>query len=536
MGVVYLGNHVKIDRKVAIKVLNPALATNTEIRQRFLNEAKTLSNLTHQNIVTLFDFIEQDDNLCLVMEFVEGIPLDTFITKQQGPIPELRSIKIFTQVLDGFNYAHNKGIIHRDIKPSNIMLQADDMPKILDFGIAKILNADLNMTRAGTRIGSIYYMSPEQILGERVDQRSDIYSLGITIFEMLTAKRPYDIATSSEFIIQDKIVKEPLPSPRSYYPAITEAMEYIVYKATAKNPNDRFQSCSEFKEALLRINITSSYSQTATGYAGSQFGDRTMVSPQAPPQSNFINSYQTPVSQSTTGYSPQSINSNPYQSTGYNQNPPPIQPPQVPQQPINAYTGYGITPKKKNSSGLIAGIIVGIIVLFAGIGVLGYFGYNYLKDNDKSKISKNEDVVKNNKDKEVTKDTKKDEINYSSSERFPGAKLYFCERYDPTDGEIGVSNKFSTGYLTVMVDLRPSKKKIGISEVSIRLTKIKDADGNHISEKIIKTIPFTIQPTFDYVFFENKKELKFTSPGTYRATLMDKEGNFLVSGEIEIGN
>ena len=87
-----------------------------------------------------------------------------------------------------------------------------------------------------------------------------------------------------------------------------------------------------------------------------------------------------------------------------------------------------------------------------------------------------------------------------------------------------------------MVDLRPSKKKIGISEVSIRLTKIKDADGNHISEKIIKTIPFTIQPTFDYVFFENKKELKFTSPGTYRATLMDKEGNFLVSGEIEIGN
>ena len=156
-----------------------------------------------------------------------------------------------------------------------------------------------------------------------------------------------------------------------------------------------------------------------------------------------------------------------------------------------------------------------------------------------TKIIKNEDVAKNKditKDdsKDINNDIQKDEINNSSSDKFPGAKLYFCERYDQEEGEIGVSDKFSPGYLTVMVDLRPSKKKIGMSEVKIKLTKIKDADGKPISEKDIRTVPFTVQSSFDYIFFENKKDLKFTSPGTYRATLLDKKGNYLVSGEVEV--
>ncbi len=197
--------------------------------------------------------------------------------------------------------------------------------------------------------------------------------------------------------------------------------------------------------------------------------------------------------------------------------------------------GNAQQPKKSNSC-LITGIIVGIIiVIFICLGIAGYFGYKYYLDSEKTKPTTIEEVKKN-KDikKDVTEDIQKDEINYNSSEKFPGAKLYFCERYDPVDGEIGVSKKFSMGSLTVMVDLRPSEKEIGMTNVFIKLTKIKDAEGNRITEKTIKTIPFTIQSKFDYIYFENKKDLKFSSPGTYKVTLMGKNGDFLISGEVEI--
>ncbi|MCX6163232.1 MAG: hypothetical protein NTV87_18075 [Ignavibacteriae bacterium] len=205
------------------------------------------------------------------------------------------------------------------------------------------------------------------------------------------------------------------------------------------------------------------------------------------------------------------------------------------------YSNIGNTkqPKKSNSC-LITGIIVGIvIVIFICLGIAGYFGYKYYKDSEITKPTTIEEVKKNKdnpKDikKEVTEDIQNDEINYNSSEKFPGAKLYFCERYDPVDGEISVSKKFSTGYLTVMVDLRPSGKEIGMTKVFIKLTKIKDAGGNRINEKTMKTIPFTIQSSFDYIYFENKKDLKFSSPGTYKVTLTDKNGDSLVSGEVVI--
>jgi serine/threonine protein kinase len=250
MGSVYLAEHQTLGRKAAIKVLLPELARNQQIRDRFINEARTLSLLSHQNIVTLYDFSDVDGNLVLVMEYTEGTPLDTVIEKITGAIPEQRCTNIFRQVLDGFSYAHRKGVVHRDIKPANIILQSDDTPKILDFGIAKIVEGDVKLTKTGTRMGSVVYMSPEQVMGRDVDQRSDIYSLGVTLFEMLSGRLPYDTQTESEFDIQTKIVREPLPPIRSINPNVSETLESAIIKATEKDVNYRFQSCEEFSNAL----------------------------------------------------------------------------------------------------------------------------------------------------------------------------------------------------------------------------------------------------------------------------------------------
>lgn len=250
MGSVYLGHHSQLNRKVAIKALNPQLAQNNEIRQRFKNEAATLSHLQHPNIVTLHDYIEDDDSSYLVMEYVEGMPLDDYIDQKTGPIPEDKAIKIFTKILGAVNYAHQKNVIHRDIKPSNIIITPKENIKILDFGIAKILdNNARKLTQTGAKVGTVLYMSPEQVKSKTVDRRSDIYSLGVTFFQMLTGRCPYENETS-EYDIYTKIVNEPLPEAKTFYAGVSDKMQYIINKATDKDPKNRFQSCQEFIHAL----------------------------------------------------------------------------------------------------------------------------------------------------------------------------------------------------------------------------------------------------------------------------------------------
>jgi serine/threonine protein kinase len=253
MGIVYLAEHISLRRKVAIKALHQNLSSNQAIRQRFINEGITLSNLNHPNIVILYDFIDLGNTLYLVMEYVEGQTLDKLIEINSSPLSEERAIPIFKKVLSGFNYAHNKGIIHRDIKPSNIIINPNDEPKILDFGIAKILESNVRITSTGMRLGSIMYMSPEQILGKDVDLRTDIYSLGVTLFEILTAAVPYSISTESEYEIQTKIIKETLLPVSLYNQNISPNINNIIQKATAKNPEDRFRNCEEFSLAFDAI-------------------------------------------------------------------------------------------------------------------------------------------------------------------------------------------------------------------------------------------------------------------------------------------
>lgn len=251
VGKVYLATHTQLGRKVAIKVLNPSLVNNSEIRSRFRNEATTLSNLQHLNIITLYDYLEEQSELFLIMEYAQGNSLDKYIQKTTGPIPEAKARFFFSQILNGFAYAHNRGVIHRDIKPSNILITNEADVKILDFGIAKILKEDRTaITRTGARLGTILYMSPEQVEGRPIDKRTDIYSLGVTLWEMLTGQSPYSDQNYSEYEIYQKIIQAPLPPVKSIYPGVSDYMQAIINKATAKDPHQRFQSCEEFNQAL----------------------------------------------------------------------------------------------------------------------------------------------------------------------------------------------------------------------------------------------------------------------------------------------
>jgi serine/threonine protein kinase len=186
MGTVYLAEHLTIHRKVAIKVLKPEVAQKEEIRKRFKNEASLMAHLQHPNIVGLIDYLEQEDGLYLIMEYVDGRGLDEVIKDLSQPFPIPRATEIFIKVLSAFAYAHKNGIIHRDVKPSNILITSNDEVKVLDFGIAKLVGETQNhLTKTGTHMGTVYYMSPEQVKAEQLDQRSDIYSLGITFYELL---------------------------------------------------------------------------------------------------------------------------------------------------------------------------------------------------------------------------------------------------------------------------------------------------------------------------------------------------------------
>jgi serine/threonine protein kinase len=250
MGEVYLATHETIGRKVAIKSLLPNLIGHSDIRQRFINEAKVMSQLSHTNIVGLLDYHEEPDGLYLIMDYVDGTPLDELIKNVTGPIGGEACINYVRQILEAFNYAHSRGMVHRDIKPSNVMVTRDGQVKVLDFGIAKILDSGTSsLTKTGAQMGTVYYMSPEQVEGKEADVRSDIYSLGVTIYQIATGTNPYHGVTT-EYEIYTKIVKEQLPDPKSIYPGVSDSIAALILKATAKNPSDRFQTCKEMLDVL----------------------------------------------------------------------------------------------------------------------------------------------------------------------------------------------------------------------------------------------------------------------------------------------
>ena len=254
MGSVYLAANKSINQKVAIKVLHANLAKNEFVRRKFVGEAETLLKLDHSNIVKFLNFYEDNDGIYLVMEYVDGVTLDDFINNKNGLIVENMAYGMFAQILDAFAYAHNQGVVHRDIKPNNIILTHDNegnfVLKVLDFGIAQLVS-ESNDDEQGMLIGTPLYMSPEQVNNRSVDERSDIYSLGVLLHQMLTGRAPYDETTMSEIEIMQKVSNSPLPRMTEFYRYISERMQKVVDKATAKSPSARYQNCAAFRKNFL---------------------------------------------------------------------------------------------------------------------------------------------------------------------------------------------------------------------------------------------------------------------------------------------
>jgi len=248
MASVYEAEHEMLGTQVAVKVLNPVLSANAQIRERFMNEAKLMASFNHPNITRIIDFDEQPHQLSIVMEFLEGEDLNDKI-KRNGPLGQQEVKDIFIQTLSAFQYAHEKGVVHRDIKPSNVYVLPNGHVKILDFGIAKLFGQGNEMTQTGTQIGTPIYMSPEQVKADKsIDHRSDIYSLGVTMFYALHGKPPYNSDTDSQFDIFSKIVYEPLPVS-----SISGDFTELILKACNKNREERFQSCEEWLITLNQI-------------------------------------------------------------------------------------------------------------------------------------------------------------------------------------------------------------------------------------------------------------------------------------------
>lgn len=248
-GEVYLAKDKRLGRKVAIKSLHVDLITNTVLKERFIGEAKLLGQLSHSSIVTLYDYIVDTSGYHLIMEYLKGNQLDDYINKVSGPINEIRAINIFLQVLDGIHHIHKLNIVHRDIKPSNIIIDEKDKIKLLDFGIAKDYSNDPNLTVVGQSVGGTpMFMSPEHISNAKITVQSDIYSLGVTFWNMLTGKAPYEGLSLAK--IYSKIENEELPPIEKIYPFASKKLNDIIKKATAKDPRKRYDSCLSFTRAI----------------------------------------------------------------------------------------------------------------------------------------------------------------------------------------------------------------------------------------------------------------------------------------------
>lgn len=269
MATVFQAYQPSMDRYVAIKVLPRHLARDPNFRARFDREARTIARLEHRHILPVYDVGQEDDIHFLVMRYTDGGTLSDLAAS--GKLAPERAVELVAQVGEALDYAHKQGVVHRDIKPANVLIGRDGNALLSDFGIARIYEDTMNLTGEGAMIGTPYYMAPEQVQGRPADARSDIYALGVILYELLTGRRPFLAETPLAVALMH--VHDPLPPPRRLNPSISEALERVMLRAMAKNPEDRFQTAGAFVEALRALPPD----QLMIGTAAPQPASKTLV-------------------------------------------------------------------------------------------------------------------------------------------------------------------------------------------------------------------------------------------------------------------
>lgn len=281
MSRVYLAHDMILDRDVAIKILNYDFSNEDELKRRFMREALSATSLTHPNIVNIYDVGEDGDLYYLVMEYVDGQTLKEYIV-EQGPLTPEQAIPIMEQLVSAISNAHYNGIIHRDIKPQNILMDHDGNVKITDFGIAMALSATVQ-TRTNSVLGTVHYLSPEQARGGMATKKSDIYALGIVLYELLTGKLPF--SGESAVAIALKHLQEETPSVKALFPSIPQSVENVILKATSKESIVRYQSADEMLEDLSTV--LSSERANEAKFVPTFDDDATMVIPVVNDQTTY---------------------------------------------------------------------------------------------------------------------------------------------------------------------------------------------------------------------------------------------------------
>ncbi len=266
MGVVFKAHDPVLDRMVAIKKMTAEIHEDVEQRQRFYQEARSAARLNHRNIVTIYELHEIDGEMFIVMELLEGLDLATVI-RRKIDLPLPARVSIVSQLCDGLHYAHQHGIVHRDIKPANLHLSPAGLVKILDFGIARLITSKMTMT--GAVIGTPEYMSPEQVLGEGIDARADLFSVGAVFYELMSGRRPFEGDTVASVLL--KIAREPHTPLRSHAPDAPDAIVSLIDRLMAKDPADRPASASAVMNELSRC--TDSASQESVAEATAIIGE-----------------------------------------------------------------------------------------------------------------------------------------------------------------------------------------------------------------------------------------------------------------------
>ncbi|MBC5829635.1 MAG: Stk1 family PASTA domain-containing Ser/Thr kinase [Candidatus Eremiobacteraeota bacterium] len=330
MATVYSGTDTLLRRQVAIKVLRPQYAADADFVRRFYQEAESAAKLSHPNIVNTYDVGHEGDSYYIVMELVDGPSLGQIISAD-GTLPEPVAIDFAAQICSGLAYAHRQGILHRDIKPANILVTKDDVVKLSDFGIARAVSQHtMALTKPGMVMGSVYYISPEQAQGHQLKETSDLYSVGIVLYQMLTGKLPY--SGDSPVTVALKHISQPVPAIDASALGVSPALAAIVNKLLQKNPEHRFASASEVASALREARERPAVPAYATGSDAP-----TTVIPVIPPLR------------------------------------PPPRPSPFPDRPLPYMS---VTHEEVRRSGLPTGLLLGLAALLIVGALIGYFSFN----------------------------------------------------------------------------------------------------------------------------------------------------------------